>query len=278
MSNPTVCCIMLANGRQEMVDRAVRSYLAQTYKAKHLFLLDTGDPLLTLPRMTVEDALEIYVDHARPRHDETIGALRNRANMWAKTLDCDIIAHFDSDDWSHPNRLTEQVALLQASGAECVGYNQALFWQDMQVVGRREILADAQEVFVDEQGRHCFRRRPFDVSVNFEGEAWFYTSPKSDVALGGTLCYWRRTWEAKRFLDLKFGEDSAWQTGMRVEAVPAFGYVEPPAGSLTKVSEPVARFIASIHGSNTSSRITPSAKDWRRAPEWDAHCEVIMSL
>ena len=42
----------------------------------------------------------------------------------------DILVHLDDDDYSHPNRIAEQVVLLQSSGADCVGYREMLFWQN----------------------------------------------------------------------------------------------------------------------------------------------------
>ena len=40
-SNPSVCAIMLANGRPEMVARAVKSFRAQTFRNKRLLVYDT---------------------------------------------------------------------------------------------------------------------------------------------------------------------------------------------------------------------------------------------
>ena len=39
-----------------------------------------------------------------------------------------------------------------------------------------------------------------------------------------------------------------------------------------------SRIIASIHGSNISSRIEPGKPEWIRASQWDAHCAVVMKL
>ncbi len=257
MSGPTVLCVMLANGRQEMVNRAVECYRRQNYEDKGLLILDTGTTLISVDGLRSQE--DIYVDHSRPNNTETIGALRNRANLWAKSLDCDVIAHFDSDDYSSSQRLKEQVALLQASGADAVGYNEALFWDTTPY--RANAWATSLS---DGDGVPCSAPR---------NEAWLYTSPKLDVALGATLLYWRRTWEQKRFADLRFGEDCIWQTGMRVKAVSGLGTMDMQRADC---GEP--RFIAHIHGSNTSSVITPTVRDWKRMPGRDEECRRLMQL
>ncbi len=150
MSAPTVACVMLANGRPEMVKRAWASYRAQTYPERVLIQYDNNG-------------------------DRSIGALRNDANSHTN---CDIICHFDSDDISHPNRIAEQVALLQSSGAECVGYNEMLFWREARH-NRKEIFADGPRTFT-----------PSGITP----EAWLYRAAIPNYAIGTSMCYWRSTW------------------------------------------------------------------------------------
>lgn len=244
MSNPTVCCVCLTRDRPEMTARAVRCFREQAYDPvmRRLLIVDGGNPSWYDPASDAENEVQVYCDSTGlfPGNYKggTIGSLRNYANSMAGT---DIIAHWDSDDLSSPQRLTEQVVLLESSGADAVGFNQALFW---------------------------------DTTTLYGPQAWLYTSPKADVALGGTLCYWRRTWEAKRFQDVKHGEDTLWQTGMRVAAVSGIAWDHPVEG----LNVPAPRFIAHIHGSNTSSVITPTVRDWRRVPAWDDHCRKVMQL
>jgi glycosyltransferase involved in cell wall biosynthesis len=132
MSAPTVCCVILVNGREAMVQRALAAFRAQTYPAKRLLIYDTSpvvdlwDTLGLVDDGDVEIIDSAAIDHHGRR--KTIGHLRNRANHHAVSEGVDIIAHLDSDDWSHPRRLQEQVALLEASGKMCVGYRELLFW------------------------------------------------------------------------------------------------------------------------------------------------------
>ena len=119
MADPTVCAVMLTRNRPDMARRAVRSFESQTYQNKRLVIWDTVcGPTVRhaghFQHCTIGDA------------GESIGKLRNQANALCRE---DIIIHFDDDDVSHPNRIAEQVAHLQASGAECVGYREMLFWR-----------------------------------------------------------------------------------------------------------------------------------------------------
>lgn len=216
MTQPTVACIMLANGRPEMVARAWKSYRAQTYAERVLLQFDN--------------------DGIR-----SIGALRNEAN--SKT-NCDIIVNWDSDDWSHPNRIAEQVALLQSSGAECVGYNEMLFWKELDV---------------SRTGAHHDK---------WSG-AWLYRAAIPAYAIGTSMCYWRETWERNSFPDRSEGcDDLEWfNSGVKIVSESAMHEIGTSAA-----------MIASIHGGNTCSKIDAKAREWTRVPEWDSYAREAMKL
>jgi glycosyltransferase involved in cell wall biosynthesis len=250
MKQPTVVCVMLANGRNTMVERALSSFRAQTYKGKRLLIWDTTQAL-----DRYHGQLPVFVRSClRPDNESltedvpgfSIGQLRNRAVERACSRACsygnpDIICHWDSDDWSHPERIAEQVAFLQLSGKDCVGYNSMLFW---------------------------------DTTPGQFAAAWEYDSHTPPYCMGTSMMYWRKAWEARPFPDLAKGEDTVWQAGIRRAAVSAI--------------HPEPRMIASIHGGNVSSRIVhpeppkpgrpPRVDCWRRVPEWDNFCARIMNL
>ena len=157
MAEPLVCCIMLTRDRPAMARRAVECFRAQTYERASMICLDTG----------AGDNVSVQHYHMPMWADRSIGALRNEAN--AMVGSADIIAHWDDDDWSHPHRLAEQVALLQASGADVVGYRDMLFWDQR-------------------PGAFC--------------GAWLYSNPLTrGYALGTSLMYWRKTWKRCPFDD-----------------------------------------------------------------------------
>ena len=228
---PKVIALMLTTGKRPTItERAIRSFESQLYENKMLMS---------------------YCGNA----GFTIGELRNSA---IRATNGDIVAHFDEDDWSHPNRIAEQVALLQASGADCVGYREMLLW-------RTRIVRD-----------HLIRNgfRPDDPAmmsfahVDMPGEAWIYTNPEPDFCLGTSLCYWRRVWESKPFEAL--GDEWKWQQGLRRRSITSLigSYPNDPY----RLCGP--RMIVSIH--NGSRLDSLQQQSFRRAPAWDAHCRRIM--
>ncbi len=243
MSNPSVCAIMLVNGRAEMAARACASFAAQAYQDAWLLIYDTG-----LERLMVNPPAGSKWVVATPTPDgktRSVGELRNRANHAAATAD--ILIHWDSDDWSHPNRIAEQVELLRASGKQCVGYRDMLFW-------------DSRE------GHFC--------------GSWLYTATDPRYCVGTSLCYWRKTWEARPFADLPKtiggkGEDTEW-----LREIDSLGVCSWQSRRVVEVGEYEPRMIASIHGGNTSTQYEDIAQshNWRRAPEWDSYCRERMAL
>lgn len=242
---PRVACVMLVNGRHEMAARAVRAFEAQTHPNKHLVVLDTtpnGNGAFLCRR----DALGAHVPQIAGR---TIGSLRNFANGLCDSAD--IIAHFDSDDWSHPERIAEQVALLvetQRIGIQCVGYSQALFWdtrcrQSPPCPGGRE---------------GCIPR----------DEAWLYSNQDPRYVLGASMCYWRTAWLACQFDDAPH-EDQRWwlKNANRCVGVSALA---PPADP---------RMICGIHGDNTSRAYDKfQPPEWTPAGRYGSYCAERMKL
>ena len=246
---------MLTKDRPELARRAVECFRRQTYPAKSMLVYETGFP--TKLRPGVGGGNVFHWSGGRPEDNKrTIGELRNVANGYsAKTPNfpaSDILMHWDDDDYSHPNRIAEQVALMQSSGADCVGYREMLFW----------------------------RETPQAIKDQYAGEAWMYSNQKPGYALGTSLCYWRKTWERKPFAATSKGEDLQFITGLKCVGRSSIEGCAP--GSIAE-AEP--RMIARIHGSNTSTAYDPRKMEaesrlanplWRRVPEWDEHCRSGM--
>lgn len=269
MSAPTVTAICLTKDRPEITARAVRSFEAQTYNQKRLIIYDTS----TGDVVRYRGHFQRCVVGGPPL---TVGALRNEANRLSD--EGEILIHWDSDDLSHPNRIAEQVALLQASGADCVGYSDMLFWDSRNKVNLQTPPLSAGEAGALEQP---------GVPEEHSGEAWLYLGPQK--ALGTSLCYWRRTWQAKPFPDqprpgFAGGEDAAFIKGLNLVAVSSIDWKTPTIYGLDRVTqnpphgEP--RMIASIHGKNTSGsyKLMDNSDSWRRVPEWDSFCRARMAL
>ena len=255
MAPPSVVCVMLANGRPGMVQRAVESFRAQTYDPcrRLLLVFDSGTPRNL---QSASDSENEVWQPAPGWENKSFGALRNGANKLAAAYGAEILCHWDSDDWSHPQRIKEQVALLCSSGKECVGYNQMLFWDTRGV----------EMVHTTHPQAKCPRREL--VAMN---EAWLFTNRDPRYVLDTSACYLRAWWEKVPFPEGAGNVDTLrWihnaDSYCGVSSLRENGAVDP-------------RMIAAIHEGN---RANPAYKNrdknttWQRVPEWDAHCKGTM--
>ena len=250
---PRVCAVMLVNGREAMVRRAVASFAVQTASAR-LLIFDSGQkPVYDAAVYDAAKRAVPIIYRRAPGHGGSIfGCLRNAANTLARAYGADIICHWDSDDYSHPRRIEEQVALLRDCGRPCVGYHEALFW-------------DTRPLAIDDpRCVSAWQAVPGAPSCTPRHEAWLYSGGNPLQPIGASLCYWRPEWEKRPFAEIK-APDERWAGDCGAKGVSAIDG---------------ARIICSIHGANTTLRIPAVAigKDWKRAPEWDAHCERTMRL
>lgn len=284
MPDPTVACIMLTADRPEYARRAVEAFRRQTYPAKRLLIYDTGRNSETIDLNWDGGDMHVF-SSAR---GEEIGLLRNYAN---RSADADILVHWDDDDYSHPNRIAEQVALLQSSGAEAVGYREILFWQEGVPLESYEI-----------NGLNVRTR-----SVDIPGEAWLYTNGLNSYCLGTSLCYWRKTWERRPFearpskAEPWTSEDAVWLQGVRSVGVSAGEMMKPwatvscecgnryprsgaPCSKCQAYPDDKPRMVARIHPGNTSQAYNPALMRasemqgdvWKRVPAWDDYCARLM--
>ncbi len=269
MTEPSVCAIMLTANRPEMAKQAVECFRRQTYANKRLLIYDSSDAEIEWPEDYYEaDDLALVENHPLDHHGtrKTIGYLRNRAiAFWTEFP---IIVHFDDDDISHPNRIAEQVQLLQSSGADAVGYNECLFWREPG--GDPRLTGGACKCTPDYLDPECTAR---------PGEAWLYASGNQNEAIGSSLCYWRKTWERKPFQPTSQGEDAAFQIGLKVvTAGSTFGKLSRDGKKLIpapEIPEWCPRLMCRIHSGNTSNAYTAEnmrAAEWRRVVEWDDYC------
>lgn len=123
---PLVSAIMPVYGQREMVECALASYLSQDWPNKELIVIDDSPEgmfdlnlFLSVPSITYSNLAERM----------KIGPKRNLACEHASA---EIIVHFDSDDWSAPSRITDQVERLLASGKSVSGYHSMLFWDGVE--------------------------------------------------------------------------------------------------------------------------------------------------
>jgi glycosyltransferase involved in cell wall biosynthesis len=163
--------------RRRFLPQAIRCFQRQTYPNSELVIVcDGADDLSDLiPR---DDKRVRYFYLGRERR--SIGTKRNLA---CEQANGDFIAHFDDDDWSHPDRLSFQVGALLAEGAEVCRLSQLSF---------------------------------FEIGT---GVAWLYRTPALlhpslwlGLPAGNTLLYRRDYWSKSPFPDISLGEDLAFIT------------------------------------------------------------------
>ena len=89
---------MPVRNRPQYIAGAVACFEAQTWPNRELVVVDNSDEPISsvLPSWARYD----YVGSEK----RSVGWMRNRA---CEVSQGDFIAHWDSDDWSHPNRLNE---------------------------------------------------------------------------------------------------------------------------------------------------------------------------
>jgi glycosyltransferase involved in cell wall biosynthesis len=180
LSDPLVSCLMPTHGRRRFVPLAVHYFLRQSYPERELVVVDDGP----------EPVRDLLPDDPRIRYLRldrrlSIGEKRNRAAEAARGA---LLAHWDDDDWSGPDRLSRQVNRLLASGADLCGLDRPLFY--------------------DPGGARAWRYR-------YAGRrAW---------AAGGTWLYRRSLWEERPFDAVDDGEDTRFVWRLAPERVLPLG-------------------------------------------------------
>lgn len=155
MKGPLIVCVMLTTAdRQEMTKRAISSWGSQTYQNIELFIYPNWgqEPLCRLMNLANAAALK--------RHPTA-----------------EYIAKWDSDDWSHPRRLEDQLRTIEGQGALVTGYNEM--------------------PFVDE--------RPSGLTIAgipAARDVFTYRNPNPTYALGTSLFMKREAWEQQPFPDM----------------------------------------------------------------------------
>ena len=268
--HPSVTAVCLYADRPQFIPQILRSFRSQTYSNKSLIIYDNGqvsfeiELIKTQMRSTVGPTSHLW-DTCAPtglRDNETlirdrtydqrsIGRLRNVAN--SATI-ADIIWTLDSDDLSTKHRMSEQVALLQSSGAEVVGYNEVVFWRDLTEPAEGHIKGTVHQ--------------------DFNRAAYLYANSNPKYAIGGSLCYRREFWQRKPFRDLPKPNGGTAEDNVFIAGENCIG--------VSGIVEGVPRLVCRIHGSNTSnydSVLNPSAKshNWRRVADMDAYCARVMA-
>lgn len=187
MVEPLITAIMPTRGRAQFVDRALECYHSQTWQNRELLILDDAEArsFRTPPQGVRYEVLQ-------QRYQ--IGPKRN---LCCSRAQGEIICFWDDDDWSAPERMERQVALLlEKPWLEVVGFNEM-------------------------------------EAVSENGRTYLFKAHDSRYALGTSLMFRKAYWRQHPFPDRKIGEDTNWTNEARgqrdsqgrpiIEAVPANG-------------------------------------------------------
>lgn len=179
---PLVSCICVTRDRRSFIGDAIKAFLSQDWREKELIVIDDGRDKVKDLCAALPNCNYVYLPGA-PETQLKIGPKRNLA---CETASGEIIAHWDDDDWSAPERLREQVRNLFQSRKAVTGYNSMLFW---------------------------------------DGIRAFKYKGASSYAIGTSLCYLKSFWAAHRFIteDHRQLEDNAFvMAAQREHQIAAF--------------------------------------------------------
>jgi glycosyltransferase involved in cell wall biosynthesis len=210
-----VSAVMPTRGRSAMARRAVESWSQQTWPETELVIVDDVGCRSFPGGISGERILYVAAGS-----DLLLGSKRNLACSLARG---EVIVHFDSDDYSLPGRMRDQVErLLTGRPAQVTGYHSLLF-------------QDLTGVQLVEQG-----------GLRSTSGWWLWKSLKGEAA-GTSLCYFRSWWAKHQFANVASGEDDLfWQ--------------EAGASGVAISSEGSEFLCATHHRDGTSGRLIGGAE------------------
>jgi O-antigen biosynthesis protein len=112
-----VTCLCLTRNRKQWLPKAIQCFQNQTHSLRELVIVADGEDVRDL---IPSDDERIRLIHLRDQL--SIGAKRNYGCEQASGS---IICHWDDDDWSGPERIAEQLQLLE--GFAVTGYHSMRF-------------------------------------------------------------------------------------------------------------------------------------------------------
>ncbi len=149
---------MPTRGRQDWASQALDCFLAQDYPNKELIVLDDIEDR-SFPYGILNESVT-YLLHI-PRW-----TIAEKRNACVEASNGEIILHFDSDDWSSPDRISDQVQRLEESGKAVTGYHTMPFFNE------------------ETKKAHVYIGHPL-------------------YAVGTSLCFTKAFWEKNRFAESK---------------------------------------------------------------------------
>ena len=122
MDSPLVSCIMPTRNRREFIESAIDCWFKQTYENKELVIVDDGEDRID-DLVPTYDRIRYFRQPIPPKM--SLGRKRNHCVLLSKG---DIICHWDDDDYSTPDRIEFQLAILNSSNLPITGFRTLYFW------------------------------------------------------------------------------------------------------------------------------------------------------
>jgi glycosyltransferase involved in cell wall biosynthesis len=164
------CVCPTRQERRHFLPQVVECFLSQTYADKELVILDEAASSWQGEFPHPEPSVHYhFIPDTGARM--TTGRKRNAVN---ELTTGEIIAHFDDDDWSHPDRLQSQFDTLFRANVDLVGYHDILYYR----VNDRSLW------------KYMYQGRP------------------QPYATGTSQMYFKAAWRSHPFVHRVVGEDS----------------------------------------------------------------------
>lgn len=122
MIDNLVSAIMPTRGRVAFAQQALKCFVAQTYPHKEIVIFDDSENP-SFPEIMPREIDGTTVQYTR----WPAGTVPAKRNLCCSRACGEFIAHIDSDDWSAPHRIADQVALLRQTGKAVAGYSSMFF-------------------------------------------------------------------------------------------------------------------------------------------------------
>lgn len=160
-----ISCILPTKNRRRFLPEAFKCWQEQTISNTELIVVWEGDDIRDL----IPDDSRIHL--VKNASGITLG---NKRNLGACFAVGEYIAHFDDDDYYAPDRLNEQLTILQFNN--------------------KAVTAFHREIFTDGNDR-------WDID-------WSIGNPPNTTCFGNSLFYKRVWWNIHPFLNIQYHEDT----------------------------------------------------------------------
>lgn len=121
VNHPLISCVCVTRNRGHVIGPAIASYLAQDWPNKELIIVEDGSDNLFPIAAQIATCRYYYLGSGA-------FGIGTKRNVGSDAAAGEFICSWDDDDWSAPNRLTEQARKIISNGRGLTGFHSMLFW------------------------------------------------------------------------------------------------------------------------------------------------------